>query len=107
MQTDRSAPQPSKAHGALASAVFVTGKGGVGKTTVAAGLALAAAEADGGAVFVEFGDGEAGRRALGDKPRRLSHVAIRPDQAVLAAAAPLFGSATLAKLALGNHKKMT
>ena len=31
--------------------MFVTGKGGVGKTTVAAGLALAAAEADGEAVY--------------------------------------------------------
>jgi arsenite-transporting ATPase len=80
----------------------VTGKGGVGKTTVAAGLALAAAQTDGGAVLVEFGDGQAGKRALGDKPRSLSHVAIRPQQAVLSAAAPLFGSATLAKLALGN-----
>ncbi len=80
----------------------MTGKGGVGKTTVAAGLAMAAAEAEGGAVFVEFGDGSAGKRALGDRPRSLSHVAIRPDQAVLSAAAPFFGSATLAKLVLGN-----
>ncbi len=102
MQTDPAVPQRRKAHAALAPAVFVTGKGGVGKTTVAAGLALAAAQADGGAVLVEFGDGEAGKRALGHKPRNLSHVAIRPQQAVLSAAAPLFGSATLAKLALGN-----
>jgi len=63
---------------------------------------MAAAEADGGAVLVEFGDGDAGKRSLGKKPRTLSHVVIRPDQAVLKAAAPVFGSATLARLALGN-----
>jgi len=100
--TDPETPSSEAGHPKLAPAIFVTGKGGVGKTTVAAGIAMAAAESDGGAVFVEFGDGSAGKRALGDKPRNLSHVAIRPAQAVLSAAAPLFGSATLAKLALGN-----
>lgn len=101
MQTDLSSAQPTH-YGPLAPAIFVTGKGGVGKTTVAAGLAMAAAQRDGGAVLVEFGDGESGRRALGKKPRTLRHVVIRPQQAVLAAAAPLFGSATVAKLVLGN-----
>jgi len=102
LPTDASAAQGQAALSPLGPAVFVTGKGGVGKTTVAAGLAMAAAEADGGAVFVEFGDGDAGKRSLGKKPRSLSHVVIRPDQAVMKAAAPVFGSATLARLVLGN-----
>jgi anion-transporting ArsA/GET3 family ATPase len=82
--------------------VFVTGKGGVGKTTVAAGLALAAAEAEGEAVYVEFGDGAGARRVLRDRPSGLEHVVLDPSRAVAKAAAPVFGSATLAKLALDN-----
>ncbi|MGB5695012.1 MAG: ArsA-related P-loop ATPase, partial [Polyangiales bacterium] len=57
-----------RTHVPLAPAVFVTGKGGVGKTSVAAGLALAAAEADGEAVYVEFGDGASARRMLRERP---------------------------------------
>ncbi len=86
----------------LSPAVFVTGKGGVGKTTVAAGLAIAAVQSGQGAVFVEFGDGDSGERAFGKLPKNLKHVVLDPQQAILTAAAPLFGSATLAKLALGN-----
>jgi arsenite-transporting ATPase len=84
--------------------VLVMGKGGVGKTTIAAGLAVLEAETRGVAVLVEFGDGESGRRALhGSGGRRdVEHVVIRPDDAVARGATPLFGSATLAKLALGN-----
>lgn len=82
--------------------MFVTGKGGVGKTTVAAGLALAAAEAEGEAVFVEFGDGAGARRVLRNRPSGLEHVVLDPSHAVARAAAPVFGSAMLAKLALDN-----
>jgi len=90
------------AHVPLAPAVFVTGKGGVGKTTVAAGLALAAAEADGEAVYVEFGDGASGRRVLRNRPSGLECVVIDPSRAVAKAAASVFGSAMLAKVALDN-----
>jgi len=89
-------------HVPLAPAVFVTGKGGVGKTTVAAGLAFAAAEADGEAVYVEFGDRAAGRRLLRNRPSGLEHVVLDPSRAVVKAAAHVFGSVTLAKLALDN-----
>ncbi|MEM7139062.1 MAG: ArsA-related P-loop ATPase [Myxococcota bacterium] len=92
----------SVAYPPLAPAVFVTGKGGVGKTTVAAGLALAAAEAEGEAVYVEFGDAAAGRRVLRDRPLGLEHVTLDPAHAVVRAAEPVFGSAALAKLALDN-----
>ncbi len=86
----------------LAPAVLVMGKGGVGKTTVAAALAVLEAELRGKAVLVEFGDGESGRRALGPKHEGVEHLVIQPAQAIERGAAPLFGSATLAKLALGN-----
>jgi Mrp family chromosome partitioning ATPase len=86
----------------LAPAVLVMGKGGVGKTTVAAALATLEAETRGRAVLVEFGDGESGRRALGAAHRGVEHLVITPAEAIQRGATPLFGSATLAKLALGN-----
>lgn len=89
-------------HVALAPAVFVTGKGGVGKTLVATALARAAADEHGAAVYVEFGDGESGRRAFGPHRPGVEHVVLDPARAVVAAAAPLFGSRRVAKLALDN-----
>ncbi len=86
----------------LAPVLLVMGKGGVGKTTVAAGLAYAASSAEAPATLVEFGDGESGKRALLGSDRIVEHVVITPEQALEAGAAPLFGSALLAKVALGN-----
>lgn len=90
--------------GSLARVLLVTGKGGVGKTTVAAGLAVAEVEANGSAALVEFGDGESGQRALGDarNMRGLTHVVIHPAEAIERAATPLLGGAMMAKLTLGN-----
>jgi hypothetical protein len=82
--------------------VFVTGKGGVGKTTVAAGLAVAYAQAEGRAVLVEFGDGESGERALGARRSAVRHVVVLPMQAVTRLATPLFGSSLLARFVLEN-----
>ena len=82
--------------------VLVTGKGGVGKTTIAASLAVLDAEVHGMAALVEFGDGQSGKRALAGARRGVEHIVIRPDDAIQRGAAPLFGSATVAKLALGN-----
>jgi anion-transporting ArsA/GET3 family ATPase len=86
----------------LAPALLVMGKGGVGKTTVAASLAVLDAETHGAAVLVEFGDGESGRRALAGSHKHVTHVVIKPADALQRGAAPLFGSATVAKLALDN-----
>jgi anion-transporting ArsA/GET3 family ATPase len=86
----------------LAPAIFVTGKGGVGKTTVATGLVCAAVDAGTRAVLVEFGDGASGRRALGQARDRIEHVIIDPRRAIMQAAGPVFGSPLLAKIALGN-----
>jgi anion-transporting ArsA/GET3 family ATPase len=96
------APDANRSHVDLAPAVLVTGKGGVGKTLVAAGLAVAAAKQEGRAVYVEFGDGESGARAFGDQRDRVEHLVLDPTTAVVEAAAGLFGSRRLAKLALGN-----
>ncbi len=86
---------------ALAPVVLVTGKGGVGKTTVAAGLAHDAWTREGRAVLVEFGDGDAGKRVLG-RGSKVEHVVIKPAEAIEEMAADLFGSAILSKVVIGN-----
>lgn len=86
----------------LAPAVLVMGKGGVGKTTLAASLAVLDAETHGMAALVEFGDGESGRRALAGAHKGVEHVVIKPNEAIQRGATPLFGSATVAKIALDN-----
>jgi len=85
----------------LAPVVLVTGKGGVGKTTVAAGLAHAATAAGRKAVFVEFVDGESGKRVLGRKSP-VEHIVVKPAKAVEDMAAKVFGSALLSKVVIGN-----
>lgn len=85
----------------LSPIVLVTGKGGVGKTTLAAGLAEAAAKRDGSAVLVEFGDGDSGRRVLGPKSR-VQHEIVDPKDALEHAVARLLGSKLLAKVFIGN-----
>ena len=86
----------------LASVVLVLGKGGVGRSTVAAGLAARAAETHGRAAYMEFGDGTSGRRALAGAPRGIEHVVVRTADALQRAAASLFGSSLLARLVLGD-----
>lgn len=102
MSTPTASPGSHRPPRSLAPVVLVLGKGGVGRTTVAASLALLEARLRGAAVLVEFGDGEAGRRALGAHRGDVEHVALRRNETLHRAAAPLFGSATVARLALGN-----
>ena len=80
---------------------FVIGKGGVGKSTVATGLAQAAHARTGEAVLVEFGEGPSALRARGGAPT-FEHVTIHVDDAVERAAESVFGSKILARLALSN-----
>ncbi|MFK7987098.1 MAG: ArsA family ATPase [Sandaracinaceae bacterium] len=93
--TSSAAPYPP-----LSPIVLVTGKGGVGKTTVAAGLAEAAARRDGKAVYVEFGDGDAGKRVLGKS--RVKHQVVVPRDALERSVGRLLGSRMLAKAFTGN-----
>ena len=88
----------------LPQVVLVTGKGGVGKTTVAAALAYGEATGTHGAALVEFGDGEAGKRALGAHAARsgLEHVVLSPRDAITALGTSVLGSALLARAVLGN-----
>ncbi|HVY46044.1 MAG TPA: ArsA-related P-loop ATPase [Minicystis sp.] len=82
--------------------MIVTGKGGVGKTTVAAALAVDAAARVGESVLVEFGDGESGGRLLGKKHPGVSHVAVHAHEAVVRAFSPLFGPAIVGRAVLSN-----
>lgn len=86
----------------LAKVVFLTGKGGVGKTTLAVGYALAEAREGRSVALLEFGDGESAGRILNDVPDTLDHIIIEPEEAMLRAAAPVFGSRLLTKLVFGN-----
>jgi len=87
----------------LSPIVLVTGKGGVGKTTIAAGLAAAGAKRDGKAVFIEFGDGESGNRVLaGARKSGVMHEVVEPKKALEKSVARLLGSRMLAKAFIGN-----
>jgi anion-transporting ArsA/GET3 family ATPase len=77
--------------------VFVTGKGGVGKTTVAAALAVQASRAGQKAALVEFEDGQAGARALGRDISEVTHVVVSYDKSLVEALAGLLGSKILAR----------
>lgn len=87
----------------LSPIVLVTGKGGVGKTTIAAGLAAAAARTDGKAVLVEFGDGDSGKRVLaGARKSGVMHEIVEPGNALEKSVGRLLGSRMLAKVFIGN-----
>ncbi len=88
----------------LSPIVLVTGKGGVGKTTIAAGLAAAAAKRDGKAVLVEFGDGDSGKRVLaGARRSGVMHEVVEPRTALEKSVGRLLGSRMLAKIFIGNY----
>lgn len=86
---------------------LVMGKGGVGKTTLAAGIALSTAQEGRPAFYVEFSDGRSGRRLLKDHPQVRRRVYERYD-AIREAATELIGSEWLTRLVLQNFaiKKM-
>lgn len=85
---------------------MVTGKGGVGKTTIAAGLAVAAARRDGSATFVEFGDSLSGKRILkktvSKKAGGVEHRVVRSNKAIHEMSAEVLGSSILARVVTGN-----
>jgi arsenite/tail-anchored protein-transporting ATPase len=78
--------------------VFVTGKGGVGKSTVAAALARAEADRTGRAVLVEFEAATAAVRTLGAEAEQVRVVIIEYLDALLAAIARMSSSRLLARV---------
>lgn len=78
--------------------VFVTGKGGVGKTTVAAALARAEADARGAATLVEFEGASAAARALAGEDRGVETVTIDYVDALVATVGELVSSRLLGRV---------
>ncbi len=85
-----------------APVVFVTGKGGVGKTTVAAALAVQSSKAGKRSVLVEFDDGDAGSRALGAEASHVAHVVLQYDRALIDTLGSVLGAKIIAR-ALVSH----
>ncbi|MCC6666349.1 MAG: hypothetical protein IT375_21525 [Polyangiaceae bacterium] len=78
--------------------VFVTGKGGVGKSSVAAALARAEADRGGQAILVEFEDAAGATRALGAEADGVTPLVIEYLEALAHAIASMLGSRLLGKL---------
>lgn len=78
--------------------VFVTGKGGVGKSTVAAALARCEADNDSSAVLVEFEGATAAARALGDQGYGIETVVVDYLDALSGAIARLVSSKVLGRV---------
>ncbi len=78
--------------------VFVTGKGGVGKSTVAAALARAEADRGGHAQLVEFEGMHAAARALGAQADGVRTVTVDYLDALSAAIASMISSRLLARV---------
>lgn len=95
-------PTPEPSTLLQAPVVFVTGKGGVGKTTVASALAVQASKSGKRAALVEFDDGEAGARALGADASHVAHVVLQYDRALVDTLGSVLGAKIIAR-ALVSH----
>ena len=92
---------------AFAKLTLVVGKGGVGRSTVAQGLAMAASQRGESATYVQLGVA-GNKRAFAPStgnataPGALTWLALEGSAALESVAAPLFGSRRIAKAALNN-----
>jgi Anion-transporting ATPase len=96
---------PAKPFSLQAPVVYVTGKGGVGKTTVAAAIAYDASRRGQRAALVEFDDGEAGARTLGADRSHVSHVVLEYDKALVDTLGAVLGAKIIAR-ALVSHSAL-
>jgi anion-transporting ArsA/GET3 family ATPase len=78
--------------------VFVTGKGGVGKSTVAAALARAEADRHGGAVLVELESAGAASRCLGAQSEGVRTARVDYMEALAGSIGEMLSSKLLARL---------
>lgn len=78
--------------------VFVTGKGGVGKSTVTAALARAEADRSGSATIVEVEGATAAERTLGEEREGIRIVVVRYLDALVGAITRMISSRLLAKV---------
>ena len=78
--------------------VFVTGKGGVGKSSVAAALARAEADRGGQAILVEFEAAAGATRALGAEADGVTPLVIEYMEALAHSIASMLGSRLLGRL---------
>jgi arsenite/tail-anchored protein-transporting ATPase len=86
----------------LARLVLVMGKGGVGKTTVARGLAATLAERGLRTALVELGSGAGALDRVDDSDASFTSLRIAEQSALMETATQVFGSARAAKLVFGN-----
>jgi anion-transporting ArsA/GET3 family ATPase len=93
---------PAKSPLLQAPVVYVTGKGGVGKTTVAAAIACDASRRGQRAALVEFDDGEAGARTLGADRSHVAHLVLQYDKALVDTLGSVLGAKIIAR-ALVSH----
>ncbi len=92
---------------AFAKLILVVGKGGVGRSTVAQGLAMAASQRGDRATYVQLGVAANKQASLPPSGTpahngELTWLALEGSAALEAVAAPLFGSRRLAKSVLNN-----
>jgi len=85
---------------AMAKVVLVMGKGGVGKTTVARGIAHGFARAGERTVVLELGAGAGAGPAV--EPGAAVHESLSEDEALIATAGDIFGAPRVVKLVFGN-----
>jgi arsenite/tail-anchored protein-transporting ATPase len=87
---------------AFAKLTLVVGKGGVGRTTVAEGLAMAASARGEHATCVQLGVASAKKHRQRAQHEKITWLSLDGTAALEAVAAPLFGSRRIAKSVLGN-----
>ena len=86
-----------------APVVYVTGKGGVGKTTVAATIACNCSKQGQRAVLVEMEDGQAGERVLGRDRSHVAHEVLSYENALVETLGSLIGAKIIARALVSHH----